>query len=160
MTEPKLQRAGSPKGLQRLLFRAPIALYRTKLGFLLGKRFLMLEHVGRKSGQTRRTVLEVVFDTDEATYVAAAWGSKAHWLRNIEANPYVTFYVGSKRYETTAAIVGNPEARDVMAAYATAHPKALDRLASFMLDDPGDTPQEQARQVADSIPIVRLPKGA
>jgi deazaflavin-dependent oxidoreductase (nitroreductase family) len=145
--------------LQRLLFRAPVGLYRAKLGFLLGKRFLMLEHVGRKSGETRRTVLEVVFDTDEATYVAAAWGSKAHWLQNIEANPDVTFHVGAKRYETTAAIVDNSEARDVMAAYAAAHPKALGRLASFMLDDPEDTPEEQAAQVADSIPIVRLPKG-
>ena len=118
----------------------------------------MLEHIGRRSGETRRTVLEVVLDTGEATYVAAAWGTKAHWLLNIEANPDVTFHLGSKRYETRAQIITVEEAHEVMAAYAEAHPKALGKLAAFMLDDPGETTDEQARRVAETIPMVRLPK--
>lgn len=160
MTEPKLQRKGSPKGLQRLFFRAPIGLYRVRLGFLLGKRFLMLEHVGRKTGETRRTVLEVVLDEEAATYVAAGWGTSAQWLRNIRANPSVVFHLGTGRYESTAVIVDEAEARRVIDAYARAHPKALARLASFMLDDPGGTLEAQAQRVAEEIPIVRLPKKA
>lgn len=143
-----------------MLFRAPIPLYRARLGVVFGKRFLMLEHTGRKSGERRRTILEVVLDTDEATYVAAAWGSKAHWLRNIEADPHVVFHIGSRRFATTAVVVDREEAAEVMAAYASAHPRALDRLASFMLDDPGDTLEAKARNVADTIPMVRLPKTA
>lgn len=158
MSEPRLQRKGSPRGLQRLAFRAPIGLYRVNLGFLLGTRFLMLEHVGRKSGETRRTVLEVVLNEEDAAYIAAGWGASAQWFRNIQANPSVVFHLGTKRYETTAVIVDRAEARKVMDVYAAAHPKALGRLAAFMLDDPGETLDVQAQRVADTIPIVRLPK--
>jgi deazaflavin-dependent oxidoreductase (nitroreductase family) len=156
----RLQRKGSPRGIQRFLFRAPIGLYRVRLGFLLGTRFLMLEHVGRKSGQRRRTVLEVVLNEDDAVYVAAGWGASAQWLRNIQANPSVVFHFGTKRYETTAVIIDRAEAKKVMDAYAEAHPKALGRLAAFMLDDPGESLETKALRVADTIPMVRLPKTA
>lgn len=158
MAELRLERSGSPTGLTRLLFRAPVALFRARLGFFLGKRFVMIEHTGRKTGKTRRTVLEVVAVHRNAVYVAAAWGAKAQWLKNIEANPSIVFYLGSKRYETTAEMVSDDEALEVMGEYARAHPRALDRLAAFMLDDPGDTAAEQARRVAESVPMVRLPK--
>ena len=158
MSGARLQRKGSPRGIKRMLFRAPIGLYRSRLGFLLGTRFLMLEHVGRKSGETRRTVLEVVLNEEDAVYVASGWGTSSQWLRNIEANPSVVFHLGSKRYETTAVIVDQAEARRVMDVYAAKHPKALGRLASFMLDDPGETLDLQAQRVAETIPMVRLPK--
>lgn len=158
MTGRRLERQGSPKGWQRALFRAPIFLYRAGLGFLLGKRFTMLEHKGRKTGETRRTVLEVVVDDPDAVYVAAAWGERAQWLQNIEADPRVAFFVGSHRYQTQAEIVDREKALAVVGRYADEHPKALDRLARFMLDDPGDTPEAQAERVAKSIPMVRLPK--
>lgn len=160
MPATRLERQGSPKGIERFLFRAPIPLYRARLGFLLGKRFLMLEHTGRKSGQLRRTVLEVVVDDPDAVYVAAGWGDEAQWLRNVKAHPHVTFHLGSRKYETWAEMVRIEEAHLLMSRYAAMHPKALDRLAAFMLDDPGDTPQEQAARVADHIPMVRLPKRA
>lgn len=118
----------------------------------------MLEHKGRKSGQTRRTVLEVVASHRDAVFVAAAWGSKAQWLKNVEADPRVAFHLGSKRYETLAEFVPKGEALSVMNEYALAHPGALDRLAAFMLDDPGETTTEQARRIADTVPIVRLPR--
>lgn len=38
----------------RWLVRAPIWLYRARLGAVLGSRLLMLEHTGRTSGQRRR----------------------------------------------------------------------------------------------------------
>ncbi len=159
MSESRFERKGSPTGLQRLFFRAPIPIYRAGLGFLLGKRLLMLEHVGRKSGETRRTVLEVVADQEDAVYVAAAWGSKAQWLANIEANPAVVFYHGSHRYSTTAEIIGVDQAREIMAGYADEHPGLLKRLSSMMIDDPAETPEGQADQIAETIPMVRLPKG-
>jgi hypothetical protein len=48
-----------PSGLRRLLFRAPIRLYRWHLGWLLGGRCLLLTHTGRTSGLPRQAVLEV-----------------------------------------------------------------------------------------------------
>lgn len=118
----------------------------------------MLEHEGRKTGQTRRTVLEVVVDDPDAAHVAAAWGGEAQWLKNVRANPSVRFYLGSHRYETVAEMVTTDEAQRLMSRYAEEHPTALDKLARFMLDDPGDTIEEQASRVATTIPMVRLPK--
>jgi hypothetical protein len=46
-------------GLTRFLFRMPIYLYRLKLGWLFGSRLLLLNHVGRVSGKSRLTILEV-----------------------------------------------------------------------------------------------------
>jgi hypothetical protein len=57
----------------------PIYLYRLDLGRLLGHRFLLLVHRGRKSGLLRETVLEVLLH-DPATnesVVLSAWGEKA-----------------------------------------------------------------------------------
>lgn len=158
MSEPRLQRKGSPKGVLRLFLRSPIGLYRMGLGFLMGKRFVMLEHIGRKTGETRRTVVEVVLNDDGAVYVAAGWGSSSQWFRNVQANPSVVFHLGAKRYETEAVVVDQSEARRVMDAYADAHPKALESLASLMVDDPGATTAERARRVAETIPILRLSK--
>jgi hypothetical protein len=49
-----------PAGALRLAFRLPIYLYRLDLGWLLGHRFLLFAHLGRKSGLLRETVLEVI----------------------------------------------------------------------------------------------------
>lgn len=158
MSNLRLERAGSPSGWKRILFRAPVPIYRARLGFIFGHRFVMLCHTGRKTGETRRTILEVVVNDSAAVYVAAAWGAKAQWLKNVQADPAVVFYLGPKKYPTRAHLVSNDEARDVMHRYVTAHPRTLDKLARFMLDDPGETSAEQAERVALSVPIVRLPK--
>jgi hypothetical protein len=42
----------------RRLVRAPIWLYRIRAGGLLGTRMMMLEHIGRTSGERRYVVLE------------------------------------------------------------------------------------------------------
>ena len=158
MPHLRLEGSGSPTGLKRLLFRSPIPLFRARLGFLFGKRFLMLEHTGRKTGETRRTVLEVVANRDDAVYVAAGWGSAAQWLKNVRADPNVVFYLGSKRHHTVAEMVPEEEAMELMTEYAEAHPRALERLAAFMLEDPGKGAAEQARRVAAAVPMVRLAK--
>ena len=44
----------------RWLMRAPVALYRAGWGWLLGRRFVMIEHLGRASHEPRFVVVEVV----------------------------------------------------------------------------------------------------
>jgi hypothetical protein len=54
-------------------------LYRWRLGWLLGHRFLLVVHVGRRTGVRHETVLEVVsFDgvTSDAI-VMSGWGRTA-----------------------------------------------------------------------------------
>ena len=159
MVRTRLERQGSPTGVKKWLFRAPIALYRARLGFLMGSRFLMLEHTGRRSGETRRTVLEVVSNQPEEVFVAAAWGEKAHWYKNLQADPLARFFLGTRVFETEAKALPSSEAQEVMRDYASRHPKALDRLSRFMFDNSPESPSAQADAVAESIPLVSLPKG-
>jgi deazaflavin-dependent oxidoreductase (nitroreductase family) len=78
-----------PAGLMKWLYKTPILLYRLGLGFLVGRLFLILTTVGRKSGQPRRTAIEF-HEYMGRRYVFSAWGAKADWYRNIEANPCIT----------------------------------------------------------------------
>ena len=157
LSELRQERAGSPRGLRRLLLRAPIFVYRARLGFLLGHRFSMLEHTGRRTGRRRRTVLEIVAEHDDAVYVAAGWGSSAQWLQNIRSDPEVTVHLGVRRFRTTAVELRPGEAADVLSEYAADHPRTLNRLAAFMLGDPGDSTSEQIDRLARAVPLVRLP---
>jgi hypothetical protein len=53
----ELTRPSPPSGLSRMVFRLPIWLYRLRLGWVLGARFLLVHHVGRRTGLPRRVVL-------------------------------------------------------------------------------------------------------
>ncbi|MEZ5295397.1 MAG: hypothetical protein R2697_03720 [Ilumatobacteraceae bacterium] len=56
-----------PTGALKWFLKAPSYLFRAKLGFLFGKRFVMIEHRGRKSGNLYRTVIEVAGRKPEAS---------------------------------------------------------------------------------------------
>ena len=88
-----------PSGMSRALFRAPIYLYRLGLGWLFGKRILLLNHTGRVSGTQRQVILEVVEHdrTNGSFVVASGWGPTAAWYRNILHTPQVSVQVGDAR---------------------------------------------------------------
>ena len=88
-----------PSGVSRALFRAPIYLYRLGLGWLFGKRILLLNHIGRVSGTQRQVILEVVEHdpTNGSFVVASGWGPTAAWYRNILHTPEVSVQVGRPR---------------------------------------------------------------
>jgi deazaflavin-dependent oxidoreductase (nitroreductase family) len=110
----------------RLIVRAPIALYRARLGFLFGSRLLMLEHTGRMTGARRHVVLEVVDHPQPGTYiVASGFGARAQWLRNVRADPSVRVCTGFRPPTTaTARLLTSEEAAAAFDAYATRHPRA------------------------------------
>lgn len=136
----------------RWFLRSPVNLYRVGLGSLLGRRMVMIEHTGRKSGLPRRTVLETVRYDDESIDVAAAWGTKSDWYRNLVAKPKLTVSSGSlKGVPATAMVLDEATAETVFAAYADDHPKAADALSKTVglpLDDPA--------RMAATVPVVRL----
>jgi deazaflavin-dependent oxidoreductase (nitroreductase family) len=130
----KIKDVKPPRGLARLGFRLPIGLYRIGLGGLLGTRFLLLTHIGRKSGLERKTVLEVVrYDKTTTTFVVAAgFGSESDWYRNIRANPNVTVQCGRWRWEMVANFLTPEQSGDELLDYAHRYPLALRELARFM----------------------------
>lgn len=119
-----------PRGLMRWLMRAPVGLFRLRLGWLMSERFLMLTHIGRKSGLPRHTVLEAIFhDPDRDLYlVASGWGEQADWVKNITANPHALLSVGKRRLEVTAIRLDVEETVRALYAFATQQPEAFKEL--------------------------------
>lgn len=130
----KVKEIHPPRGLARLGFRLPIWFYRFGLGGLLGTRFLLLTHTGRKTGRERQTVLEVVrYDPATSTFmVAAGFGTGSDWYQNIRANPQVTVQCGRNRWQMTASFLSPEQAGDELLDYARHHPLALKELVRFM----------------------------
>jgi deazaflavin-dependent oxidoreductase (nitroreductase family) len=146
-----------PRGLLRLAARMPIWLYRLGLGWLLGGRFLMLTHIGRKSGLPRQVVLEVVhYDRDNHTFiVASGWGEQSNWFQNVLKTPQVVVQSGRRRCEAMAERLSLDEAAAALAGYGRRHPTALNRLAKFMTGEPFEGGSDTAyRHLAEAVPLV------
>lgn len=151
-------RGPAPKGLLRLFLRCPILLYRLHLGWLLGHRFLLLTHVGRKSGMPRLTVLEVVsYDsTKHRCVIASGWGEKAQWFRNILANPDVVVTLGMHRHKANSRRLGNTEAERELRDYARRHPWSMKQLNKSMLGKTFHGQDTDFQQLAAQVPLVEL----
>jgi len=89
-----------PKGCLLLGFRLPVWLYRIRLGWMMGKRMIYFEHIGRTSGAKRRSVVEIIrYDQeDDVYYVVSGYGEKSDWFKNITKNPEVFAVVGGRRF--------------------------------------------------------------
>jgi deazaflavin-dependent oxidoreductase (nitroreductase family) len=154
----KLSDNTPPRGLMRALLRTPIWLYRFGLGGLLGDRFLLLTHIGRKSGQPRQSVLEVVgYDEQIGSFVVASgWGEKADWLRNVQNNPHVLVQSGARRFEATAERLLPEQAAGVVRNYAKRYPAAFRALAGRMTGQPLTGGDADYHALAQAIPFVIL----
>lgn len=110
----------------RWLVRAPVWLYRGRLGVLLGPRMLMLEHTGRKTGARRYVVLEVVDrPAPGCLVVVSGFGGRAQWFQNVRANPRVRVYLGSRRPEPAVAeLMTAEQASAALRSYAARHPRS------------------------------------
>lgn len=146
------------RGLLRFLLRLPILFYRLHLGWLLGNRFLLLKHIGRKSGLTRETVLEVLrYDKQSKTYiVASGWGEGAQWYRNIVANPSVEIKSGWRRMRAKARRVSHEEAERELRAYAERHPIAYRAIVSRLLGERVRGEGEEIRALAERVPVIAI----
>lgn len=144
-----------PRGWKALPWRMPVWLYRLGLGACLGRRFLLLEHLGRKTGRRRQNVLEVLHYDPEGRvfYVASGFGRRAHWFRNIQAHPQVTVQVGRTRYRALARVLDVAQGARMLMEYAHAHPVAF-RVLARLLGIPVPRTLEDFRRLAEAIPVV------
>jgi deazaflavin-dependent oxidoreductase (nitroreductase family) len=73
--------------------RVLLPLSRGRLSISVGQQVGMLESVGAKSGEPRRTPLTFVRDGDHVVLIASKGGAPRHpaWLHNLRANPRVKF---------------------------------------------------------------------
>lgn len=163
-TETRVSLWARPSGVLRLAFKLPIALYRLRLGWMLGHRFLQVTHRGRRSGHVYRTVLEVVrYDRAARESVVVAGFAHADWLRNIQATPAVEVRTGTDRYAPAQRFLEADERFAVLARFQREHPwEAPIMLRLFGLRPATDRREreEQWRALADALPMVAFrPKG-
>lgn len=123
-----------PTGLLRILFRLPIWLYRFKLGWLMGNRFMLIHHIGRKSGLPRYAVAEVVKYERETDvyYTVSAFGDNTQWFKNLLQTPKTTIQVGRRTLNVTASPLSPAEGGAMMVDYAQRYPTTARRLMRFL----------------------------
>ena len=134
----------------RWLVRAPIALLRAGLVFLFGGQLMMLEQVGRTSGEPRYIVLEVLTrPNSNEMVIASGLGRQSQWFQNIVANPNCHVSIGARRRVlAAAAVLPDAEASEVLADFQAAHPKLWGQLDAAMIEVNGREDYE--------LPLVRL----
>lgn len=150
-----------PGPILRRVFLLPNALYRHRLGWLLGRRFLQVSHRGRRSGRLHHTVLEVV-RRDRATgavTVVAGFGARADWLRNLQAAPAESVTTGRSTFVPRQRFLTPEEGAEVLRHYERRNRLAaplirwvLGRLAGFRYDGSATG----RRRAAEVLPMVEF----
>jgi deazaflavin-dependent oxidoreductase (nitroreductase family) len=116
------------------MFRLPLHLYRRGWGPLLGHTFLVLVHVGRKTGSPHETAaMTLGFDstTNEAT-ICSAWGPNADWVRNLRARPALRVQIGRESFVPEHRFLSDDEAFAAGIEFRRQHPWRLRLIAKVL----------------------------
>jgi deazaflavin-dependent oxidoreductase (nitroreductase family) len=140
------------------LLRLPISAYRVGLGWLFGRRLLLLNHLGRISGKPHQTVLEIVeHDASDGSYiVASGWGPNAAWYRNIRQTPDVTIQVGRRTIPVKAVPLDQSAGAEIFARYASRHRRVATYVLPRALGMSVDGSAADFREVGRRMPFVRF----
>jgi deazaflavin-dependent oxidoreductase (nitroreductase family) len=138
-----------PRGLLRLGFRIPVYFYRLKFGWLLGGHFVLINHLGRKSGLPRQSVVEVVERDQRAgsVTVVAVYGQQTQWYQNLKAHPETTIQIGSHKYDVIAEFVSPEDGEEIIVRYFHRYGKITGMLFSI-LGYSWDGTEQGVRQIA------------
>ena len=152
----KIKETPPPVGWKKAMARMPLVLYRARLGWLLGGRFLRLSHVGRKSGAVRHVVLEVTGREGDVVRIASGYGRDSQWFRNITSNPEVTVQIGRRVYPATARPLDPARSGRAMTEYAALHPRLARRLMNACGIRVDGTAADYEQVGRELIPFVEL----
>jgi len=152
-----------PGAVLRWFARAPYVAYRVHAGWLFGSRFLMLATTGRKTGATRRTMLEVAArDGGDAAsapptlWVIASRGRHTDWYRNALAGGSVEVDWRTLRFPARAVPLDPQERADLRADYRRRHPKAAALLSRGVLGEELSDDPATLRRLASELRALRL----
>ena len=127
-----------PYGIYRWLANAPRWFYRLGLGWVLGHRVVQITHRGRKSGQIRRTILEVLHYDPQTreVLVVSGWEGKTDWYRNIECEPALEVRVGRVQYRPVQEFLSPEETAQLILTLFRQHPREVRFVGSLLGIDP------------------------
>jgi deazaflavin-dependent oxidoreductase (nitroreductase family) len=151
--------ASAPGPVLKRLLDLPAAIYGIGAGPLLGHRFVLLVHRGRRSGRIYSTVLEVVEWRPERheAVVMSGWGAHANWFRNVRAGGAVEIRIARERFPPDAGVVAPDEAVAVLAGYERRNRFAapvVRRVLSHLAGFPYDGSDASRRRVVETLPMV------
>ena len=146
---------GTPGRLALAVFRLPLPLYRRDKGWMLGRMFLMLVHVGRKTGQPHDMVAMVLADAPGEVVIFSGWGPDADWLLNLHAGPAREVRIGRDRFVPEHRFLSDDEAVAVVTGFRHRHPQRV-RLASAILGWGDLRSDADIRQFVREHPFVAL----
>jgi len=146
-------------------FRAPVYLYRWRLGVLLGHRVMMLTHIGRRSGLRRQTVLEVVEYRRQGPEVVVVSGFRdSDWVRNIEARGGEEVTVGGQHFLASHRVLDEEEAMQVMRDYEHRNrfiTPIVRRGLSWLLGWQYQGTETDRRRLVQQLPMIAFrPRGS
>jgi deazaflavin-dependent oxidoreductase (nitroreductase family) len=145
-----------PGPVFKWIFKIPILYYKLGLGWILGKRFLLLTTTGRKTGKPRHTPLEFLYDPQKDAYrVSPGWGGNTDWYKNIGHDPRVRVQVERRKFEAFAEPAGDEESAEFMMLVSRRHP-AMDKIWNRWTDKPVDGTRESYVYAARFFPCVWL----
>ena len=152
----KLVMQNSPGPFFKWLFKMPILQYKLGMGWVIGKYVLLLTTTGRKSGKPRDTPLEYLYDNENDKYrVAAGWGGKTDWYRNLRKDPHVFVQVGRRKFNAIAETASDEEVAKYMMTVSSRHPR-MDKVWNRWSDKPVDGTFESYVHAAKFFPSVWL----
>jgi len=147
-----------PNGILRLAYRIPVYFYRVGLGRLFGSRFVLINHIGRKSGKHYQTVVEIV-ERDQETgsiTIVAGYGPQTQWYQNLRSHPDTEIQVGNRKTRVISEFFSPEEGAEIMVRYMKKYGSITGWLFS-VLGYKWDGTETGARQIAlDSLRFVRL----
>lgn len=148
-----------PGPIARRLLRAPARLYDWKAGWLLGHRFLRVIHIGRRSGRSYRTVLEVIGPgpAPGEVIVIAGLGRSADWYRNVQARPAVEVAIGRRRFRPLHRVLEQSEAVAALAGYERRNRWAapmVRRVLSWLVGWGYDGSDDARLRLVRELPLV------
>jgi len=150
-----------PGPLARRLLQTPALLYEWHVGWLLGRRFLRLTHVGRRTGRTHWTMLEVIKENraEHELIVIAGLGRTAQWYRNLQAHEALEVAIARDRFVPIHRELSSREAETALADYERRNrylAPLIHRVLSWLVGWRYDgTPPARQRLLAE-LPMIGL----
>ena len=127
-----------PYGIYRWFANAPRWFYRLGLGWVLGYRVMQLTHRGRKTGQIRRTILEVLHYDPQTreVVVVSGWEGITDWYRNITHEPALEVRISWVVYQPTQELLAPDETARLIFALFARHPREVRFVGQILGIDP------------------------
>lgn len=146
--------------LRRFVFRVPLQLHHLGvhgLERLIGIDWIVLETRGRRSGRPHEVMLDVVSEQDGVFYVQPADGRRAHWVRNVTADPYVTAELRGERFAARVDDVTGAEGAEAVLRFVRGHPWYARVIVWFVgyVDHLG-RPDDELRTIFAKTPVFAI----